>query len=48
MRMIIKDSCRNMIICSKDSYITYISHTSDNNYAVTNRHDQGLVAQDYG
>ena len=43
MRMIIKDSCRNMIIFSKDSYITYISH-----HAVTNRHDQGLVAQDYG
>lgn len=48
MRMIIKESFRNMIICSKDSYITYIFHTSDNNHAVTNRHDQGLVAQDYG
>ena len=44
MRMIIKDYCRNMIICSKDSYITYISHTSDNNPVVTNRHDQGLMA----
>ena len=48
MRMIIKDYCRNMIICSKDSSITYISHTSDNNSAVTNRLDQGLVGQDYG
>ncbi len=48
MRMIIKDSCRNMTICSKDSYITYISHTSDKKSAVTNRLDQGLVAQDYG
>lgn len=48
MRMIIKDYCRNMIICSKDSYITYICHTSDNISAVTNCHNQGLVAQDNG
>ena len=48
MKMIIKDYCRNMIICSKDSYITFISHTSGNISAVTNCHDQGLVAQDYG
>ena len=42
MRMIIKDYCRNMIICSKDSYTTYISHTSDNNPAVTITWDKAM------
>lgn len=42
MRMIIKESFRNMIICSKDSYITYISHASDNISAVTIKWDKTM------